>query len=158
VAKAAITLLKTGVERCVQRGIDADYVVAKPAAMVKTLVRAGLLPSSAFVERFPDPAGRTTRSALFGVMPLDLGKRKEDIEDYVDSNEHLFELKDGSQVMAHLAEMLGRAMAARPDLYDSDAAAQIVFTVIGTEQVFRDLMRGETSLFVAMLRALKGAA
>lgn len=151
-------LLRTSVERCVQRGIEADYVVVAPHGMIKTLVKAGLLPRKAFVDRVPDPIDRTIRCALFGVMPLDLMKRSDDIRDFVDDNERLFELKEGDQVLRHLSVMIARAGTHSPELYESDAAAQLMFIAVGNEQVFRALTCGNMSVFGAMLKGLSGEA
>lgn len=148
----------------IQKGIESDVVVRRPAHIVKALVKARLLPRDAFVKVVDLPDGKMRRSALFGVTFFDLSKRQEAIENHVD-DAAAEDLKkgygisplEGKQTFALLVEAVGHAHLAEPTLIDTDPVLQGFCSVFGEPAVYTALTQGGASAIADLVHLIQGS-
>ncbi len=146
-------------EGAVYKGTEADTVVLQPCGIVSRLVKAGLLPKKAEVTRCVFP-GRNSfkRSALFGVTFVDLAKRSEAIQDYVDFDCPSASPLDGKQTVVLLTEMIAHAAIVAPEFYQEDAMLQGLLNAVAEPAIFKALTSGGGSALTEWVNVLKEAA
>ncbi len=146
-------------EGAVYKGTESDTVVLQPCGIVSRLVKAGLLPKQAEVTRCVFP-GRNSfkRSALFGITFVDLAKRSEAIQDYVDFDCPSASPLDGKQTVVLLTEMIAHAAIVSPEFYQDDAMLQGLLNAVAEPAIFRALTSGGGSALTEWVNVLKEAA
>jgi hypothetical protein len=154
-------LVMTGKEGSVYKGAENDTYVRKPEYIVKSLVRAGLLPKTAHVEVVELPALSMRRSALFGVKFSDLSKRQDAIANFVDE-EAIHDPAgigvsplDGRQTVSLLSEMMAHGHVHRPEMIANDALLQGLCQAIAVPAVYKALTSGAAEGFTQMIHTLK---
>ena len=146
-------------EGAVYKGTEADTVVLQPSGIVTRLVKAGLLPKNAEVTRCVFP-GRNSfkRSALFGVAFIDLARRSEAIQDYIDFDCPSASPLDGKQTVILLTEMIAHAAIMAPEFYEEDAMLKGLLNAVSEPAIFKALTSGGGSALTEWVNVLKEAA